>query len=82
MANIKNCFYGICAHLGSSPKHFARVALGSSCEPWINAEAFVALNWASPRLLPNEEYAVTESRKRDIIIQKSSGAADPPEPHV
>jgi hypothetical protein len=78
MANIKDCFYTILAHLKQRQEHFARVALGASCEAWLNAESFVALNWAVPPILGTNEQSWPEHRKRDLTIAKPVGGGEEP----
>lgn len=61
-------FRQICGHLRRSPDHIARILTGASCEPWLNAESSVALNFANPRALPAGLRAVPECESRDLVI--------------
>lgn len=75
MADINKAFYTIKKCLQSHGKHFAAIVCNSSCEAWINAEAVAALNryYNNNALHRNKgEYAISESRKRDIVIYSKS----------
>ena len=76
MANAKEMFYICKSHLEEKASHFAKVALGSACEQWINAEMTVALNWANPRVLGKQDYARPEDKKRDIVIYDGSNEVE------
>jgi len=69
MSGFTPYFEVICEHLRHHAKAFSRVAVGASCEPWVNAEVFQALNWSQPGLLEGNESALAENRKRDIVIK-------------
>ena len=69
MANMKLAYYEIIRHFEKNKKRLVAVADGASCEHWINAEIFAALNtWLCTK--NTGEYALNEKNFRDIVIAK------------
>jgi len=68
---IEQIFLTLCRHFASKEAHLSRIILGSSPEQWLNAEAFVALNWASPAVLREGHRAVNECSSPFCHVQPS-----------
>ena len=69
MANMKLAYFEIIRHFENNNKRLVAVADGASCEHWISAEIFAALNkWLC--IKNTGEYVLNERNYRDIIIAK------------
>jgi hypothetical protein len=82
--SISGVFDVVCSSLGRESAKVAKVFSGAACEAWLLAEMRLAIDWAEPRLLAENQWAKLESKKRDIIVidQAASEGGAPQVKHV
>jgi len=71
--NIKNCFYKVRNHLSAMQDHCAKIVIGACCEAWLNAEAFVALNWMDGKVTSLRHHVLLEHKKKDLTVKRKCG---------
>ena len=83
--SIATIFDRVRDHLRTKPEHAARIASGPGIKQWLLAEIRAALNWVDPPVLAANQWAVIDSRKRDLVVFADTNSVSPecwPAAHV